>query len=85
LRGKWAGKIASYLLYFSSKVSITASVRGGLTAGELSIQHEEADTTLLSGNIPDQPALYGILSKLNQIGITRLSVEADKLHTSGED
>jgi hypothetical protein len=52
---------------------------------DLSIQHEETGTTLLSGDIPDQPALYGIVLKLSQIGVTLLSVEADKLHITAKD
>ena len=51
----------------------------------LSIQHEDAGTTLLSGNIPDQPALYGLTLKLSQIGVTLLSVEADELHITAKD
>ncbi|GHO97410.1 hypothetical protein KSF_112830 [Reticulibacter mediterranei] len=52
---------------------------------DLSIQHEETGTTLLSGNIPDQPALYGIMLKLSQIGVTLLSVEAEELHIPAKD
>jgi hypothetical protein len=42
----------------------------------LSIAHEEDGTTLLSGPIRDQAALYGVLIKLRDLGLTLLSLEA---------
>jgi hypothetical protein len=34
-------------------------------------------TTLLSGMLPDQPALYGILLQLRDLGFTLISVHSD--------
>ena len=45
--------------------------------GYLSITHEQAGTTSLSGPIPDQAALYGVLIKMRDLGLTLLSLEAD--------
>jgi hypothetical protein len=42
----------------------------------LSITQERDGTTLLSGPIKDQPALYGILLKMRDLGLTLLSLEA---------
>ena len=42
----------------------------------LSITHERDGTTLLSGQIRDQAALYGILIKMRDLGLTLLSLEA---------
>ena len=42
----------------------------------LSITHERDGTTLLSGPIRDQAALYGILCKMRDLGLTLLSLEA---------
>ena len=42
----------------------------------LSITHEGDGTTLLSGPIKDQAALYGLLFKLRDLGLTLLSLEA---------
>jgi hypothetical protein len=42
----------------------------------LSITHEKDGTTLLSGQIRDQAALYGILFKMRDLGLTLLSLEA---------
>ena len=42
----------------------------------LSITHQSDGTTLLSGPINDQAALYGILFKMRDLGLTLLSLEA---------
>jgi hypothetical protein len=42
----------------------------------LVITHEGDGTTLLSGSIRDQAALYGILFKMRDLGLTLLSLEA---------
>jgi hypothetical protein len=45
----------------------------------LQIRNEPPGTTILSGPLPDQAALYGVLLKLNRLGVTLLS------HQSGEE
>jgi hypothetical protein len=42
----------------------------------LVITHEGDGTTLLSGSIKDQAALYGILFKMCDLGLILLSLEA---------
>lgn len=42
----------------------------------LSITHERDGVTRLSGLIPDRAALYGILLKMCDLGLTLLSLEA---------
>lgn len=42
----------------------------------LSITHERDGVTRLSGPIPDRAALYGILLKMCDLGLTLLSLEA---------
>jgi hypothetical protein len=42
----------------------------------LLISHEEDGTTLLSGPIKDQAALYGILCKMRDLGLTLLELSA---------
>ena len=42
----------------------------------LSIAHESDGTTLLSGPIRDQAALYGLLFKMRDLGLTLLSLDA---------
>lgn len=42
----------------------------------LQISHEATGTTMLSGSLPDQAALYGMLLKLDRLGLTLLAVES---------
>ena len=41
----------------------------------LSIRHAEGEQTILSGTIPDQPALYGLIARLSRLGLPLLSVD----------
>jgi hypothetical protein len=41
----------------------------------LQIMREPDGTSRLSGRLPDQPALYGVLTKLNHLSLTLLSLE----------
>ena len=41
----------------------------------LQIDHEAAGTTLLSGSLPDQAALYGVLLKIHRLGLTLIGLE----------
>jgi hypothetical protein len=41
----------------------------------LQIVHEEGGTSRLSGTLPDQAALYGVLQKLDRLSLTLLSLE----------
>jgi pimeloyl-ACP methyl ester carboxylesterase len=43
----------------------------------LQIRYEPAGTTVLSGALPDQPALYGVLLKIDRLGLTLLALESD--------
>ena len=51
--------------------------------GELCIEQQEAGTTLLSGTLPDQAALYGVLLQLIRLGLVLLSLETSE--TSGRE
>jgi len=51
---------------------------------DLVITHEGDGTTLLSGQIRDQAALYGILCKMRDLGLTLLSLEANAPMQQGE-
>jgi hypothetical protein len=44
----------------------------------LQIRPEPDGTTMLTGQLKDQPALYGILIKLNQLSLSLLSLESSQ-------
>ncbi len=46
--------------------------------GGLRIQQQEAGTTLLSGTLPDQAALHGVLLQVTRLGLVLLSLETSK-------
>lgn len=43
---------------------------------QMQITHEAAGTTVLSGPLPDQAALYGLLLQINRLGLTLLALES---------
>jgi hypothetical protein len=46
--------------------------------GGLCLEQQEAGTTLLSGPLPDQAALYGVLLQLIRLGLVLLSLETSE-------
>jgi hypothetical protein len=44
----------------------------------LRIEHLEAGTTQLSGSLPDQAALHGVLLQIIRLGLTLLSLETSE-------
>ena len=47
--------------------------------GGLRIEQQEAGTTLLSGALPDQAALHGVLLQIIRLGLTLLSLESEEV------
>jgi hypothetical protein len=45
---------------------------------DLEITHEAEGSTVLSGQLSDQAALYGVLLTIRRLGLTLLSCEADE-------
>ena len=46
--------------------------------GSISLSHSASGETLLSGLVPDQAALYGIISRLRDLGIELIMVNSEK-------
>lgn len=44
--------------------------------GDLTLTHGSDGTTMLSGAVADQAALHGLLTKVRDLGVVLLSVEA---------
>jgi hypothetical protein len=51
----------------------------------LQITCEAAGTTVLSGSLPDQAALYGTLLKINSLGLTLLALESSDAQHDASD
>lgn len=41
----------------------------------LTVNHQPGGETVLSGHFPDQPALFGLLNWLHDLGVTSVSVK----------
>lgn len=52
--------------------------------GDLEIAHEVEGTTLLSGQLSDQAALYGVLLTIRRLGLSLLSLETSGHEVPGE-
>ena len=48
--------------------------------GAMTITHTKRGETVLSGNVSDQAALYGLLFRLSNLGLHLLSVTSDGAH-----
>ena len=44
----------------------------------------ESNATVISGYIPDQPALTGLIDKISAVGLTVISIKYGKTRNSGE-
>ena len=47
--------------------------------GGLAISHPDPEETILTGCLPDQSALYGIISHLRDLGLELTSVDSQKM------
>jgi hypothetical protein len=51
----------------------------------LQISYETSGTTVLSGSLPDQAALYGVLLKIDRLGLTLLALESSETLPEARD
>ncbi len=45
----------------------------------MTIQHTDQDETILTGTVVDQAALYGLLTKLRNLGLSLVSVNSTEV------
>jgi hypothetical protein len=71
-------------------MDISIRVKGHLDQGwqswleDLQIRHVSDGTTMLTGTLQDQPALYGVLNKLNHLGLVLLSLQSSEPMEKGK-
>jgi hypothetical protein len=49
----------------------------------LVISHSDPDETILTGLVPDQAALYGIISRLRDLGLSMCSLRSEEVKENG--
>ena len=47
--------------------------------GGLTVSHSAPDETILSGSVPDQAALYGIIARLRDLGLPLFSLHSEEI------
>jgi len=45
----------------------------------LAITHSGLDATILTGRLPDQSALYGIISRMRDLGLQLISLSSEEI------
>ncbi len=50
---------------------------------EMTIEHSAGGETVLSGALPDQAALHGVLCRINSLGLTLVSLSSAELTANG--
>jgi hypothetical protein len=53
--------------------------------GGLTVSHPDPETTLLSGLVADSAALYGILSRLRDLGLQLTSVNSEEIEEKSHE
>ena len=53
--------------------------------GGLTISHSDPDETVLSGVVADQSALYGIISRLRDLGLQLTSVSSEEIEENSHE
>ena len=53
--------------------------------GGLNINHSDLDGTVLTGLVEDQSALYGIISRLRDLGLELTSVSSQNVKENGNE
>ncbi len=68
--------------YFEVKIKGRLDPRWSEWFAGLELTHLEGDVTLLSGPLPDQAALHGLLERIRDLNLTLISVSCGGPSTS---
>ncbi len=63
--------------YYEIKIKGQLDPRWSDWFAGLKLMHLEVDETLLSGELPDQAALHGLLERIHDLNLTLISVKCE--------
>ena len=64
----------SELVHCKVRIKGHQSDRWGDWFGGLTVENQSDGTAVLSGQLPDQAALYGVLDRMRDLGVTLISL-----------
>ena len=71
--------------YYEIKIKGHLDEHWSYSFADLKLTHLEGDGTLLSGTLPDQAALHGLLERIRDLNLTLISVNTDGPSTPDSD
>jgi hypothetical protein len=71
--------------YYEVKIKGHLDPRWSEEFADLTLTHLEGDGTLLSGLLPDQAALHGLLERIRDLNLTLISVNSGRPSTPDSD
>jgi hypothetical protein len=69
---------------YEVRVRVHGELAAGWSAvlGELAVNPEPDGTTLVTGELPDQAAVHGVLASIRDLGLSLISVETNAIPSS---
>ncbi len=70
-------------MFYQIRVQENLSCEWATWFEEMTIEHPPNGETVLSGALPDQAALHGVLCRINSLGLTLISLRSAELDPVG--
>ena len=78
------GKPPDDIAFYRIRVQGSLDLRWATWFDGMTVTHETNGDTTLAGPVPDQAALYGLISRVRDLGLTLLAVNRAELDAESE-